>query len=194
MLDIFRYVSAIDQVYPENLAPEELPGLDHNWAWKRPFNCLDTEYLHKLCPMTPIIFMVRDLRDYIVSWYFYPDPDRTLLMPPGYKGIDGYIRLWKDYTAWVGENAYKYGMTISLENLIQDKFFTVRSILKWLHLPFEQSVMAFVDQYISNEKLSEYPHRNWTSPERKVGGWQRHPDVMTKHKKEIEQCIPNFVI
>ena len=194
MLDIFRHISVIDQVYPENLLPKDLPLLDHSWAWKRPYNCLDTEHLHKICPYTPIIFMVRDLRDCIVSWYHYPDPDKTLLMPKGYKGIDGYIRLWKDYTAWVADNAYRYGMVISLENLIQDKFFTVRNVLKWLHIPFEQSAIAFVDNYISNKPVDGYPHRNWVSPEKKVGGWHNRMDLMKKHAEVLKECIPNFVI
>ena len=193
MLDVFRYVSCIDKVYPENLMPEELPNLDHSWAWKRPYNCLETEWLQELCPYAAFIFMTRDLRDCLVSWHHYSYPDKTLLMPSGYEGIDGYIQLWKDYNAWVKDNAHKYGMVVSLESLIKDKFMTVRNILKWLHIPFEQSAIEFVDNFISNEKLDDYPHRNWTSPARKVGGWEKYPELMSEHREAL-QCIQNFVI
>lgn len=193
MLDVFRYVSVIDKVYQETLIPEELTGLDHSWVWKRPRNCLETKMLNNLCPYAAFIFMTRDLRDCIVSWHHYPAPDIKLLMPPGYKGIDGYIQLWKDYMDWVKGNAHKYGMVVPLESLIKDKFMTVRNVLKWLHLPFEQPVIDFVDKYISNEQIKNYPHKNWTSPARKVGGWEKYPELMREHREALE-CIQNFVI
>jgi len=188
VLDILRYSSRIDNVFPETVPPEDLQNIEGSWVWKRPYNCLDTEKLWPQLDWCNWIFMVRDIRDCIVSWFYYPDPNRTLLMPDGYRGLSGYIRLWCDYSAWVRDNGAKYGMIIHLEDLITDKHHVIRELLAWLHIPYEQAIADFVEKYVQDTKI-ENPHRNWTSPKnKKVRAYEDEPALM--HGVNLTECIP----
>ena len=186
MLDLFRHSSWIQNVFPETLTPEQLEGVDSSWVWKYPVYCLETERIQELCPLPAVIFMTRNLRDCLMSWHYYPDAEKTLLMPAGYKGVEGYIRLWQDYTRWVETHAHRYGMVVRLEDLILNKWETVRSVLRWLHMPFEQSMRDFVRHYISDRPVDDYPYPHQTSPVRKVNGWKDVPHVLERYKKELD--------
>ena len=186
MLDLFRHSSWIGNVYPENPGPEGLADLPGSWVWKRPVHCLESERLRDLCPFAAFIFMTRNLRDCLVSWHYYPEPKKNLLMPPGYNGVKGYIKLWKDYMQWVNIHASCYGKVIRLEDLILKKDETARSILAWLNIPYEQGIKDFVRDYISNEKVDGYPYGARSSPAKKVNGWKDEPAIMARYSGDLD--------
>lgn len=156
------------------------------WVEKTPGNIKHLDRIFQYWPDAKVIHIVRDPRDVFAS----------LREAKKWDSLDKYVALWCDFfrlaEKFKAENGNNNGqiMEIRYEELVLDPVVTMKSVLKFLGEPWEDSVAQFLGNKEDYEKVLKHAGKASTTLERlrspltksRVGIWKK-----VLEKEELEE-------
>ena len=156
------------------------------WVEKTPGNIKHLDRIFEYWPDAKVIHIIRDPRDVFAS----------LREAKKWDSLDQYAALWSDFFCvaekFKTENRNKNSqiMEIRYEDLVLDSVTTMKSVLKFLGEPWENSVAQFMGKKEDYEKVLKYAGKASTTLERlrspltknRVGIWKK-----VLKKEELEE-------
>lgn len=156
------------------------------WGDKTPLLIYHTDLLSKVFPHAKYIFMTRDGRDVVSSFYMHQI----------YTDLDTLCKRWiysvkKSYSI-LNKKGSKKVLIVKYESLVENPFYEIEKICAFLKIPFSQEYLNNTAVHLGDDYQLHHANVKNTITMNRIGAWKK--DLTKNEQKQINNTLRKTLV